>query len=134
MREFQEKHQFRKRLYSKTMLIILFIFIILIARGVLNVYAKEKASRAELDRIQKEQLTVQDRYNSVAQNSERLKTEEGIEAEIRGKFDVAKTGEGVIVIVDREVPKPIEEKKGVFRKIWDSVFNVFKKDSEETEQ
>src|SRR4051812_37175339 len=99
MREFQEKHQFRKRLYSKTVLFILAIVIILIARGVFGVYAKEKATRDELARVDNEKGVIQTRYDSLENNSERLKTEEGMEAEIRGKFDVAKSGEGVIVIV-----------------------------------
>lgn len=130
MREFQEKHIFRRRLYSKTMLIVLLVLIILIGRGVINVYAKEKASRNELERIRKEQVVIQDRHNSLLQNSDRLKTEDGVEAEIRGKFDVAKTGEGVIVIVDKKPPEVEEDNRGVIQKLWDSIIGVFKKEPE----
>ncbi|MEN9649665.1 MAG: hypothetical protein RL094_632 [Candidatus Parcubacteria bacterium] len=129
MREFQEKHEFRKRLYSKTTLLILVLVLVLLGRGVINVYKKEKASRAELERVAAEQLEIQKRYSVLAENSDRLKTSDGIETEIRSKFDVAKAGEGVIVVVDKPVPKAPEAEKSVIQKIWNSVRNVFRKDS-----
>ena len=136
MREFQERQhmqrKIRRRIYSKTSLFILFCFLILTARGVLNVYAKERESRNDLNRVQVQQRQLATRAASVRESNDRLKTPEGIETEIRSKFDVAKDGEGVIVIVDKEVVVPEPEEKGMIQRFWDSVTSVFKHDEATT--
>lgn len=132
MREFQERQQMqrkiRRRIYSKTTLFILLFLIILIGRGVIGVYAKERESKADLHRVEVQRNQLAARAANVQESGERLKTPEGLEAEIRSKFDVAKEGEGVIVIVDKTIHVPEPEEKGMVEKFWDSVKNVFSKD------
>ena len=129
MREFQEKHKMKRRIYSKTSLFILFCILVLTARGVLGVYAKESASRADLARVNAEKAQLQARAANIETDSSRISTPEGVEAEIRTKFDVAKKDEGVIVIVDRNDAPPVEEDKGILKKFWDSIVGVFHKNS-----
>ncbi len=125
MREFQEKHVVKRRLYSKTTVCILLIVLLLVAKGVYGVYAKETESRLEVERVKKEQDMLQSRYENIERGSEELKGQEGVEAEIRGKFDVVKPGEGVIVVVDKN-PTAIEQnKQGVLKRFWDSVMGIF---------
>lgn len=132
MREFQEKQKIRKRIYSKTTLLVLFIVMLFIAKGVWSIYGKERASHREVERLESQQKELQQRLDTVSANNEKLKTREGVEAEIRAKFDVVKADEGVIVVVDQELPMPEEEKKGFMKRFWDSVTGVFKKDSPES--
>lgn len=131
MREFQEKEKIRRRLYSKTSIVILFIIMIFVARGVIGLYSKEKTSRFEVERLTKQKVEIENRLKSVSKQNEMLATTQGIEYEIRNKFDVVKEGEGVIVIVDKELPPPPEEKKSFLKKFWGSVKGVFKSDDEE---
>lgn len=130
MREFQERQmmqrKIRRRIYSKTSLFILLCLVILTARGVINVYAKERESRKDLERVEFQRSQLAARAASVREKGDRLKTPEGVEAEIRSKFDVAKEGEGVIVIVDKVVQVPEPEQKGMIERFWDSVTSVFK--------
>lgn len=128
MREFQEKQKIRKRMYSRTSLIGLLILCILVAKGVTGVYAKEKASRMEVERLARQKKEVEEKLALVSAQADRLKTETGIEYEIRNKFDVVKSGEEVIVVIDKELPPPPEEKEGVLKRFWHSVTGVFKKD------
>lgn len=128
MREFQEKQKIKKRIYSKTSILVLLVLVVLIARGVLSVYAKERSSRLELALLEKRKAELSDRLAKVSMNNERLKTEDGIESEIRSKFDVVKQNEGVIVVVDEKLPVPEEDTRGFMKKFWDSVTGVFKKD------
>jgi cell division protein FtsB len=128
MREFQDKQKIKNRIYSKTSVFILFIFIVLIGRGVLSVYAKERDSRMELDLLEKKKAELGNRLANVSTSNDRLNTEEGIESEIRSKFDVVKQDEGVIVVVDEKLPPPPEDTRGFMKKFWDSVTGVFKKE------
>ncbi|MES3005378.1 MAG: hypothetical protein V4664_00315 [Patescibacteria group bacterium] len=136
MREFQERRQMERkikgRIYSKTTLFVLLCLLILTARGVINVYAKEKESRRGLERVELERSQLASRAENVKENGERLKTPGGMEAEIRSKFNVAKEGEGVIVIVDKVVQVPEPEEKGMIERFWDSIVSVFEKDEEAT--
>ncbi|HEY1037241.1 MAG TPA: septum formation initiator family protein [Candidatus Paceibacterota bacterium] len=132
MREFQQRNRTRKRLYSKTVLLVLFIFVLLVARGVVSVYFKERESRVEMERANEQRAELQARYDRIKDRSDHLQSDAGIEAEIRSKFDVIKEGEGVIVIVDKELPVVEEDKRGVLKKFWDSVVGVFKKDEATT--
>lgn len=126
MREFQERNKVKKRVYSKTVLFGLFLFLILITKGVFSVYAKERDSREEMERILKQKQELQVRLDTMNGHNELLKTEAGVEAEIRNKFDVVRQGEEVVVIVDKEIPMIEADKRGVMKKFWDSVVNVFK--------
>jgi cell division protein FtsB len=128
MREFQEKQKIRKRVYSRTSIIALLILCILIGKGLAGVYAKEKDSRLEVERLVKQKKEVEEKLAMVSTQADRLKTDTGIEYEIRNKFDVVKEGEEVIVVVDKELPPPPEEKEGVMKRFWHSVTGVFKKD------
>lgn len=130
MREFQEKQKIRRRVYSRTSILILCVLCILIAKGLVGVYNKEKNSRMEVERLQKRKEEVQNKLQVVSAQADRLKTETGIEYEIRNKFDVVKSGEEVLVVVDKELPPPPEEKEGILKRFWHSVTGVFKKDEE----
>jgi cell division protein FtsB len=126
MKEFQEKKTVKRRLYSKTTMVILFFLFLLTARGVFYVYQKERLTEVEVERIQKQKEDLQKRYETIKADSERLKTDEGIESEIRTKFDVVKEGEEVIVVVDKDTPVIQEDKRGAIKKMWDSMIGVFK--------
>ncbi len=124
MREFQDKRKSRKRLYSIWSLLALLVVIVLFGKGLLGAYEKEKTTKEELNRLAIEKADIESRYNNISKENEILRTDDGIEAAIRQKFDVAKKGEGVIVIVDKDIEMPVE-KKGFMRKMWDSVKGVF---------
>jgi cell division protein FtsB len=128
MKEFQDKHIVKRRIYSKTSIVILSIVLLFTAKGVVSVYQKEKLSRTEVERVQKQKDDLQKRYDLLSSNSDELKTNEGIEAEIRTKFDVVKEGESVIVVVDKDSPVIQEDKRGTIKKLWDTMLDVFRSD------
>jgi len=125
MKEFQEKNAVKRRIYSKASLAVLAVLLVLTIKGVYGVYAKERESKMEVERVSREHAALQNRYETIERGSDELKSESGIEAEIRGKFDVVKPGEGVIVVVQKN-PTAIEQnKQGVLKKFWNSVLNIF---------
>lgn len=104
MLDFQKKKRFRKILYSPFTLIILFIVFAILCKGVWGVYNKSQLSLENLERERKELEKLSVREKNLASSIDYLKTEQGIEDEIRTKFRVVKEGEKVVVIVDNQVP------------------------------
>lgn len=123
MKEFQERNKQKKR--SKLVLLFMLVLVVFLARGSMSTYFKERESRIEVDRVMKEKQDLEKRYAVMSEQSEALKSDIGIESEIRSKFDVAKEGEGVIVIVEKDAPIIEADKRGVLRKFWDGVRGVF---------
>lgn len=100
MREFQEKKRFRRYLYSKGAVAMLLVLVIFFGRASWGVYKKEQESAANAAQAQVSLKRLEDRQKILTHELNRLKTDEGIEEEIRSKFGVSKPGEQVIIIVD----------------------------------
>jgi cell division protein FtsB len=102
MGEFNRKKTYRRYIYSPFTLLVLFIALLVLLKAVWGVSAKEKLSSDYLLREQAEYNRVLDRKKELAQSVEFLKTDRGVESEIRSKFRVVKEGESVAVIVGDE--------------------------------
>lgn len=104
MQEFQQKKKIRRILYSPIVLIILAIILIILIKGVWSVYNKERLSSENLEQERTELAKLENREKSLASSFDYLKTDQGIESEIRTKFRAVKEGEKVAVIVDEKTP------------------------------
>lgn len=109
MRNFQKKGRLKYLIQSKLFLIFFGIVILAFIYSIFNFVGKtEEASRnrkiAENKIIELEKS--KEKFNS---DINKLKTEKGIEENIREKFGLAKEGENMILVVDdkssSEVPK-----------------------------
>ena len=119
MREFQDKKRVRKFLYSKGVVAVLAVFVLILAHATWGVYQKEQESQTAAAASESELGKLQDRQAVLQSEIARLKTDEGVEEEIRSKFSVAKPGEDLIIIVNPDdatntqtLPKP---------SLWDRV-------------
>lgn len=128
MKDFQQLHKNKPKKRSKLLLLLMLVIVISLARGSMSTYFKERESRIEVQRVLAEKQELEGRYSVISEQSDALKSDIGVETEIRNKFDVVKKGEGVIVVVEKEAPVIEEEKKGVLRRFWDSVRGVFGSD------
>jgi len=115
MREFSQKRKFRRYLYSYPVLIFLLIILFFVVKGSFGVYQKYSFSKSELNKSNEELVVLEDQKTNIVAKVDRLGTETGIEKEIRSKFDVAKEGENLIVIVEDEVvAEEVVEESGFF--------------------
>lgn len=130
MKEFQEKNKIKRKRRSKILLIFMFLVLLFLSKGAFSAYSKERDSRVEVERVFKEKEALDKRYQIMSEQSDILKSDIGIESEIRNKFDVVKSGEGVIVIVDKDMPIIEEDKRGVLKRFWDSVRGAFSSDTD----
>lgn len=108
MRELeQRRHPLRLlglRLFTIGLLVIAFALI----RGVWVVYEKERETYGGRAVAEQELKDINEREMRLRGEIARLRTLQGVEESLRQQFDMAKEGEGVIIIVDRE---PSEEKE-----------------------
>jgi len=87
-------------------------------------YQKEKDTR--LRRIEQKEILdeLKGRETALQEEIDRLSTQKGIEAEIRGKFEVGKEGEEMIIIVDN--PEEEDQKNtGLEKTFWQKIFDWF---------
>ncbi|OHA21192.1 MAG: hypothetical protein A2849_01570 [Candidatus Taylorbacteria bacterium RIFCSPHIGHO2_01_FULL_51_15] len=112
MRDFQRKRKIKKALYSRGVLAVLFLLLVLIGKATFGVYVKERESKKNLIRVERELLSLQTREEKLRQEIAHLSTPEGIETQIREQFQVAKPGERMVVLVapekntlESEIPK-----------------------------
>jgi cell division protein FtsB len=124
MREFQDKKRIKRLLYSKPAVIILAIAIVFFGNATWGLYKKEKESAANALIAEKELAKLQDRQQLLNSEIDRLHTDAGIEEEIRSKYSVSKSGENVVIIVDKDQNQnvPTQQKEGW----WDKFKNLFK--------
>lgn len=105
---------------------ILIILVLSAGRAVFNVYGRYHDSRVSLALAEKELAAVENKKAALEKTTAGLKTEEGIEKEIRQKYQVTKPDEQLIVIVQDEPEKTTEtldKPKG----LWQAIINFFKK-------
>jgi cell division protein FtsB len=125
MIDFQQRRSFRKFFYSKITLFFLVIFIFFMAKQVYEIYLKNKISRESLSIATKNYEALKTREKMLSLEIERLKTEAGIEEEIRNKYNVARPGEEVVVIVDKE-KESSSTKENKTEGFWQKFLNFFK--------
>lgn len=103
MRELQQRQKIKKRLYSLPALAILFIITILVVRGTYGIVEKQRESAMHVEELKAKVASLSLRQKELSEDISRLKTDEGIDTEIKTKFNVSKEGEHVAVIVDPSV-------------------------------
>ncbi len=99
MKEFQRKRKLRRLLYSPLVLLVLLALLFVTGKALWGVYEKERESRTRLHGVEEELALLRAREAALKRKIERLQTPEGVEAEIREQFQVAKPGERMVVIV-----------------------------------
>lgn len=122
-----EKRKIRRIVYSWPVVLVLLGILVLFAMSTWDVFMKYQKSTANVTRLEEDYTTLVEREKKLQERIEYLQSEQGIEEEIRDKFNVAKEGEQVIVIVDPEVAEDEEnaEPEGFWDKVWGSITGLF---------
>lgn len=102
MLDFQRKNKWEKEFYHLIVLIFLAILAGFLIKGVIRVYPNYSKTSSVVEDLRQEKSEMTEKKQELAENITRLQTDTGIEEDIREKFNVAKEGEKVIVIVDED--------------------------------
>lgn len=128
MREFQERKKLRKILYSKKILILLSIILVLLIYSTAKIYFKSRNALSKSEEARQELAELEQRKAELEKEIFRLQTPIGEEEEIRRKFNVSRPDEKMVVIVDKAPENDkinLSEKTEFFGKIWSFIKNIF---------
>ncbi len=106
-----EKNQNSRKamLYSKPVILLLVIFVIVFALSVFDIFIKYRETSKNRNNAEKELQTLKLKETDLNQEIIKLNSDSGIESVIRENYPVVKEGEGVILITDNPVPKDASE-------------------------
>lgn len=129
MREFQEKRKFKKIIYSSSFQILFGLVIIFLIFSAVKSYKKSEINANKAEETKKEILALEKRNAELTADIKNLESDSGKESEIRKRFDVAKPGEKILIIVDKKGEDVkmdnISDNAGFFSKIWYWMKNLF---------
>ncbi len=101
MKELRQKQIVKRRLYSTPVLVILLIVTGLIIHSTYKIVQKYRESAGYVDALKQKANDLASREIQLKGDITRLGTDEGIDTEIKEKFNVSKEGERVAIIVDQ---------------------------------
>ena len=87
---------------------VAFVLLLLVGKATWGLYAKERESMKNLNRVEAELSALTERERTLQEDISKLQTPEGLESEIREQFQVAKPGERMIVLVGEEKAAAVE--------------------------
>ncbi len=125
MIEFQKKKKIKSIVYSPIVLTVLFILLLFLINGVLNVHERAIISINNLKREQIELNKIIEREKKLESSLEYLKTDQGIEEEIRSKFRAVKEGEKIAVILDDVSTSTASSTTEQNIGLWNRIINWF---------
>jgi cell division protein FtsB len=121
--EFQEKKKVKRLMFSKVTLVILVVIAGVLINAVWSVYKKREITKENLNKTRLNLEGLEQRQNNLSVEIGRLKTEAGIEEEIREKYGLVKPGEEVITIVHKSdglsTSSLGSDSKGFWQKVLD---------------
>ena len=102
MFDFHEKRKIQRYLFSKPVIGFIFFVALLLSFSVHSRYVVSKEMQAKLDARYAELEALTLRAETLRAKVEYLEDERGVEEELRNRFDVAKEGEQVIILLDEK--------------------------------
>lgn len=122
--DFQRKRQIKNIVYSKLFLIVLLVLIFFLGRSTFDIYQKSKLSYNNYIKVKRDYDSIEARKAMLESEINRLATDSGIEEEIRSKFNVAKPGETVVIIIDKNSTST--DVDNIKKDFWSSLWEIFK--------
>ena len=106
MATFEQRRDPIRVMWRRVLMFILLILVVFALRGVWGVYQKSTESYALKTEAQVKLHELKQREFELRSEISALRSQDGVEAELRERYDLAGEGEGVVVIVDPPAPPP----------------------------
>jgi cell division protein FtsB len=129
MREFQERRLLRKIFLSRISFFLFLAFFIFLSFSIKESYNKKRQAALKNQEIVDEIGELENRKSDLEANIRNLQTPEGIEEELRQRFQIKKPDEEFLVILDDEggvnAEILVDENEGFFKKVYSFIKDVF---------
>ncbi|MFA6094922.1 MAG: hypothetical protein WC757_03495 [Candidatus Paceibacterota bacterium] len=126
MDEYKNKKRTKRFIYSIPAILVLVLLCGLLVRATWGMYIRASQSEEEAFKASSELFDLKQREVSLRNSIERLKTDSGIEAEIREKYNVAREGEHVVVLTGGTGTVATTTPKSMWEKTRQSFSKMFK--------
>ena len=110
--------QGRRFIYTPVVLILLALLVGLLARSTLRVYRNEELARAKRNEAVLAEQALLSQKAALEERLARLNTPRGVEEAIRTKFQMARPGEELLVIVDERSTTTATSTPSWWKRIW----------------
>ena len=104
MRNFQEKRTLRHILQSKPFLVFLSVILLIFAWKIFGLWGRMQETAQNRKLLEDKITALKQQKEKLSLDINTLKTDKGVEENIRDKFGLVKAGEGMIVIVNEKSP------------------------------
>lgn len=126
LRGFQEKKMARKVLFSVPVAIFLWVVVLWVAWKSVSLWSAKSELDRSLESLKAEIETAEESTKNIEKKMESLRSEYGIDLEARGKFNLTKPGEKVVIFAEeKENNKSSADNKNFFASIADWLTNIF---------
>lgn len=124
MANFEQRGKYKNLMKSRILLAVILLFLLIISKAAFNVYKRERYSNENLEALKAKKENLLARADNLSEEIENLKTDRGKEEALREKFNVVKSGEEVIALVEpKEIATSTDEQGKTF---WAYIKSWFK--------
>jgi len=120
MRYQSQEQRHRRVFFARAFMVAAVIGIGFLGNGVFNIYHLEREAKERREVAEANLHNLEDREVLLERSIESLDTIAGVEAALRKQYDVAREGEGLIVVVGEEKEQEATETHPWWRAWWDS--------------
>lgn len=112
--DFQESKEIERIIFSWPVIFVCVLLLLAALWGVFKALEKGLALRQEVANLEKKIAEAESAKNTFQAKLENLRTEAGLDREARGRFNLKKPGEGVVIFVENQS----QAKLGGFAADW----------------
>ena len=113
--DLQERNRLRYFLHSPILSMFLLIMVVLLINSNYHIYKKNQMAKMNRDESDRRLALLREKNNRLEIMLKKLRTERGVEEELRNKFQITKSGEEVLVVVDQDGPLQVGNYAAVSR-------------------
>lgn len=123
MEELRRKQKLKKRLYSWPALVLLVFITFIFVRGTYLVFQKKIESTRDVQALEAKKNSLDEEQAELTQNIASLKTDAGLEKEVKEKYNVALPGEHVVILVDPDSSSSATSTDGRawYERLWSDI-------------
>jgi cell division protein FtsB len=125
MANFQRKSKGKNILYSKVSIVILGLIFLFLLVGVISMIRKTREAYINKEVAKEKLAELKGQKTNLENETTKLKTDKGIEENIREKFRVVKDGEGLVIITDEKSKSEESDNNKKDGGFWQFIKNIF---------